>query len=327
MKRRTRAGRNATIKKEPAEPRRTRAGRKIKEEPISNSLEPSDQSTNTLQPVIDDSPIPSTSSGNLAIPDSPLSRDSINNKSPVSSSRYVPLESAIEIVPNFDSKDDKLLPFLRQCKAAESFVRPEQRPFFILLIRTKITGFASDLIDVYEKEPNTLDKLIAALKLCFPLVFDVNKVFLELWSQRQEEHESVELFAARISRLLYRGFEAADDEKSDVAKAVDAKAALDSVATSQFINGLRDLDMTTMLNETATFKETVSLAIRRTQSMNRRLFNQERLEQEQPAGSSDKVGAVRADTRRLANKFVPYNKAFCNHCRKRGHMDEHCWFK
>ncbi|XP_031785394.1 uncharacterized protein LOC103316878 [Nasonia vitripennis] len=300
---------------------KTTRGRKIKEEPIFDdyAAEPSDP----LQPAIADA-VPSTSSGCSAKSNSPPREDNdiieeadSDNES-LESSSYVSLELAIGIVPDFDSTDEDLLPFLRECKAAESFVRPEQRHFFTLLVRSKITGFARDLIDLYGKNPDTLDELIAALKSCFPFVFDVNKAFSDLWSQpQQQKHESVEIFAARISRILDRGIEAAN-EKTDAAKAVEVKAALDRVAASQFKNGLRDMANAI---DNVPFKDAVSFAIRMA-SMLRRCNDQVKLEQEQLAGLSS------ANTKRLPNnKFAPYNKAFCSHCRKRGHITKHCWSK
>lgn len=116
-------------------------------------------------------------------------------------------------------------------------VKPSDRGNLLFFIRHKIEGHAKSLLS-NQREPKTLDELITLLKTGFPRSFNVYRINNEFRSLSQGLNETIQVFRARVSKVLDCGLEAAKDTYNSE-QLVGATGVLKNTAVTSFVKGLR----------------------------------------------------------------------------------------
>ena len=165
----------------------------------------------------------------------PLQKDQYKSKRSV-----LKINRAVNLVPIFDGKNEKLLPkFIKQCKAAERVVDPREHENWTFCIRNiKIVGIADSFL-LNEEEPQTIDHLVKLLIKAFPEVYDINYIQNEFYSLKQLNNEKIRFFGARTKKLLLRATEAIKIRP----KLGNSIHFFRDLALYSFINGLRDIKL------------------------------------------------------------------------------------
>lgn len=169
------------------------------------------------------------------------------NEEIIQETAYLPLKLASDLVPSFDGKTANLTKFLKQCKLANTRVKPADQKNLLAIIRSKIEGHADQLIS-NRPEPNNINELISLLKNSFSRFFDVDRVYDELRSLTQSTNEGVEYFGARVMEVLNRGIEAAR-EKYDQQQSVGVQVLLKNSAVTCFTRGLKNQLLSTLISK------------------------------------------------------------------------------
>lgn len=245
-----------------------------------------------------------------------------------SSPSYLALKLAADLVPKFDGKSCSLTKFVRQCKLANSRIKPLDHENLLALIRNKIEGHAEKLI-ANRPEPEDLNALITELKVAFGRDFNVDRAHDDLKNVRQGDNEQAEFFGARVSEILHRGLEAAK-ERFNEQQVVGVRVLLNSAAVMGFTRGLRDRMFSTIITKEQ--PESLHTAIDIAARLEREIG-------ERPLAPKPSFREVKAypiqgyDTRscyncnqpgHLAAKCPEPSRLKCRWCGKYGHKESFC---
>lgn len=220
---------------------------------------------------------------------------------------YLPLKLAADLVPTFDGKSCSLTKFVRQCKLANSRIKPLDHENLLALIRNKIEGHAEKLI-ANRPEPENLNALIIELKVAFARDFNVDRALDDLKNIRQGDNEQVEFFGARVSEILHRGLEASK-EKFNEQQVLGVRVLLNNAAVMGFTRGLRDRMFSTIITKEQ--PESLHIAI----DIAARL---ERETGERPSTPKISIRETRA------YPIQSYDTRTCFNCNRPGHIGAQC---
>ena len=148
---------------------------------------------------------------------------------------YLPLKLAADMVSVFDGKFISVEYFIKQCKVAESFLKPGDKPLFKALIVSKL----KDNAYLTEGDYPDMTQIFETLRACYSKIHDIDDVEDQIKDFRQKVDEKISDYAARVKKTLNMGI--------DFATASAFTSDLSSIATSLrtkakkgFIKGLRN---------------------------------------------------------------------------------------
>ena len=159
-----------------------------------------------------------------------------NMRSETFEQSYMPLKLAADMIPIFDGKSVSIEYFIKQCKQAESFVKPGDKPLLQALITSKIKGNANDLT---EGSYSGLTELLKTLRACYSKLHDIEDVEDLIRDLRQEPNEKIADYSARVKKTLNMGVDMAIENPSSV----DLNSIIESLRTKAkkgFIRGIRN---------------------------------------------------------------------------------------
>ena len=133
--------------------------------------------------------------------------NSINNKSVNSNflSNYKKTNEIVRILPEFNGRNISINRFIRECKEAENFVNPNDRSFFLKLVKSRVTGDVNDYLQF--KNFDSLDQLLSELKRVFAPTQNLPQIQTDLARVRQSPQEKVFEYGLRVTRILQKAQE------------------------------------------------------------------------------------------------------------------------
>lgn len=219
-------------------------------------------------------------------------------------------------IPKFDGKSSSLVHFIKQCRLANSKVRPEDRENLLFLIRNKIEGHAK-LVLSNSKEPETLDELFGLLKKFYLQSFNVHSFNAQLMQLHQNPNESVDVFGTRVSEILNGGLETAKDIYN-AEQLVGVNDLLKNSAMISFIKGICNDTIRFYLNRENDKKALPNLefAINKASNLNAELVEH----------SNSKSSFIQS-AKIFKADFTDHktrDDRICFRCNQTGHISYHC---
>ena len=137
--------------------------------------------------------------------------NSINNRSVKSDSfsSYKKTNEIVPILPEFNGKNISVNRFIKECREADNFVNPNDRTFFMKLVKARVIGEASDYLQF--KSFDNLDQLLLELKRVFSPSQNLPQVQTDLARVKQNPNERVWEYGLRVTKILQKARELIDE--------------------------------------------------------------------------------------------------------------------
>ena len=268
--------------------------------------------------------------------------DSINRKIGMTDSfpNYKKTNEIVRILPEFNGRNISVNRFIKECREAENFVNPNDRDFFIKLIKARITGEASDYLQY--KSFDNLDQLLLDLKRVFSPIQNLPQVQTDLARVKQNQNERVSEYGLRVTRILQKARELIDENFNPLVARGMIEGTVNT-AIECFTLGLNSEIAARMNGKVSTtLEQTISIAIdcekyvqqrrelhgERTEENRKRAYchiAEPQSEEEKPDRKKRrcfKCGGLGHIARYCQNSGNL--KPFCNKCRLWGHSIESC---
>lgn len=232
------------------------------------------------------------------------------------SSGYRKTADIARIIPDFDGINLSVNQFIHECKDAEIFVDPEDRLFFIRLVKSKVIGNARSYLQY--KNFDTLDDLLNELKRSSAPSQNLPQIQTELARALQNSDEKVSEYGLRITQILHRAIELINEKYDSIFASGIAKGT-ESTAIECFNLGLRDLIAQQLIGKNpVTLEEAISFAIEAEKRVNQRneLHGGRILENQNP------LKRTRCQVVNAQNPRQP--KGCCFRCGKSDHYIKDC---
>ena len=99
--------------------------------------------------------------------------------------------------------------FVRKCREAENFVNPNDRTFFMKLVKSRVIGEASDYLQF--KSFDNFDQLLSELKKVFSPSQNLPQVQADLARVKQHSNKKVSEYGLRVTKILQKARELIDE--------------------------------------------------------------------------------------------------------------------
>ena len=265
---------------------------------------------------------------------------------------YMPLKLASDMVPQFDGKSSSVEYFIKQCKVAEAYVKPGDKPLLKALIFSKIKGNAFDLTEGCYSD---LTELLETLRESYSKVHDIDDIEDQIKELRQKPDEKISDFGATTKKILNLGvnFAESNSSSSNLSSVIDS---LKSKAKKAFIKGIRSEKIKSRVSDSK--PESLEMAIKIAMKIERESIEHAKYFPSDPKDigtssnnndkyikSVNKINSTPRSTPRtcyncgdpghikmncpLNNKQTDIKRIpmQCTRCKKKGHTIEKCLFK
>ena len=126
---------------------------------------------------------------------------SVSNESRI----YKKTNEVAKILPEFNGKGIPINRFIRICRDAERFIDPNDKDFFLRLVKSRVTGEASDYLEF--KTFDSLDQLLSELKEVFAPSHSLPQIQTDLARVKQQSQEKVSEYGLRVMQTLQKARE------------------------------------------------------------------------------------------------------------------------
>ena len=118
---------------------------------------------------------------------------------------YKKTNEIAKILLEFNGKGISINRFIRICRDAERFIDPDHKDFFLRLVKSRVTGEASDYIEF--KTFDSLDQLLSELKDVFAPSHSLPRMQTDLARVKQQSREKVSEYGLRVMQTLQKARE------------------------------------------------------------------------------------------------------------------------
>ena len=125
---------------------------------------------------------------------------------------YKKTNEIVRILPEFNGRNISVNRFIRECREAENLVNPNDRTFFMKLVKSRVTGEASDYLQF--KSFDNLDQLLSDLKRVFSPSQNLPQIQTDLARVKQNSNERVSEYGLRVTKFLQKAHELIDESFS-----------------------------------------------------------------------------------------------------------------
>ena len=113
----------------------------------------------------------------------------INSNNNNTSNTYKRTSEVVKIIPEFNGRNISVNQFIRECRDAEHFINPNDRKFFVKLVKSRVTGDAQAYLQF--KTFSNLEQLLEELKRTFTSAQNLPQLQTELSRLVQKPTEKV----------------------------------------------------------------------------------------------------------------------------------------
>ena len=197
--------------------------------------------------------------GQLTTSDIANDSSSINNHANNNFHAYYKKSNEIAILPEFNGKNISVTEFIRECRKAEEFVNPNDKNFFLKIVKSRVTGDARNYLQF--KTFNSLEQLLAELKRAFTPTKNMPQLQVDLARIKQGPQDNVAEYGLRVTDILQKINEIIGNSGSSNVQGLVEEAT--ETATQCFKLGLRPEITVQMAGKLITsFENAVSVAIK-----------------------------------------------------------------
>ena len=133
---------------------------------------------------------------------SEINNDNISTMNHSSYACYKKPNEIARIFPEFNGKNISITEFIRECKDAEEFVNPNDKNFFLKIVKSRVTGEARHYLQF--KRFDNLEQLFAELKRAYTPRKNLPQLQIELMRVKQRAQEKVAEYALRVTDILQK---------------------------------------------------------------------------------------------------------------------------